>query len=320
MLGRDEAYIGILVDDLVTKGCLEPYRMFTSRAEHRLLLRIDNADLRLTPTGRQVGLIADERVGAFRSASASLRTATWRFSRPGRCRRPLAHRSRPSQYCGNRRCAWRRLRRACDVKVDPFAGELDLSSVETAVKYEGYLKQESARAERARREEGRRIPGDMEFRTVSPAFERGRCQRLLRCGPTRWVKPSRIPGMTPAAVAVLGAFWSRLRCRSDNQRDGTGIPGALWSAGEPGGCRLQPQLGTSARGLFPAARAWNQKMNLTGFAPRRADSGGLDRLLVEPLVVVKRLRRIRSRHDRHRKRRWVAGDPVAARSSSGTSC
>ena len=209
-LGRDEAYIGILVDDLVTKGCLEPYRMFTSRAEHRLLLRIDNADLRLTPIGRQVGLVNDERWDRFESRRArfegnmrAVENALVRSDRGDRV--PAAQFLRQPEV----RLAGLASRGDVMLTIDPTSEDLDVASVETAVKYAGYLKQEASRAERIRREERKRIPAGFPFARV-PGLSREVVQRLSQVRPETLGQASRIPGVTPAAVAVLGAFLGRL--------------------------------------------------------------------------------------------------------------
>ena len=209
-LRRDEAYIGILVDDLITKGCLEPYRMFTSRAEHRLLLRIDNADLRLTPRGRAAGLVDDYRWERFRARAD-------RFARNLRVLDETLVRS----TSGDRVPASQLLRQP-EVRLEALmAGEqplaldidaadraIDVASAETTIKYAGYLRRQEHEVARARRDERRRIPCDFPFHTV-PGLSREVIQRLSQVRPDTLGHAQRIPGVTPAAVAVLSAYVGR---------------------------------------------------------------------------------------------------------------
>ena len=210
-LRRDEAYIGILVDDLITKGCLEPYRMFTSRAEHRLLLRIDNADLRLTPRGRDIGLVDDERWERFSARNE-------RFVRNLETLDATLVRS----ASGDRVSASQLLRQPENRLVDLIADgrlpnfatdardlEVDIASAETTVKYAGYLRRQESEIERGRRDERRRIPKDFPFDRV-PGLSREVVQRLTQVRPDTLAQALRIPGVTPAAVAVLGAFVGRV--------------------------------------------------------------------------------------------------------------
>jgi tRNA uridine 5-carboxymethylaminomethyl modification enzyme len=209
ILGRDEAYIGILVDDLTTKGCLEPYRMFTSRAEHRLLLRIDNADLRLTARGREVGLVGDEQWERFRARRD-------RFDRNcDKVRRALVTTSTGARVPAARALkqpavSLAALRASGEVVLDtsPADAAIDLASVETAFKYEGYLRRQAVSVERQRRQERRHIPDSFEF-TGIPGLSREMVERLSSIRPATLGQASRIPGVTPAAVAIIAAHLDR---------------------------------------------------------------------------------------------------------------
>jgi tRNA uridine 5-carboxymethylaminomethyl modification enzyme len=211
---RDEAYLGVLVDDLITLGTSEPYRMFTSRAEYRLLLREDNADLRLTAKGRELGLVDDVRWRAFDAKREAVAQEQRRLR--GVWVRPadLA----PDQARTVIGDELRREVRALDLLARPdvtYEGLLTLpglgpgvadakvaEQVEIQAKYAGYIERQQAEVERTRHNEALRLPRDFDFQSVR-GLSLEVLEKLLRHRPATIGQASRIPGVTPAAVSLL---------------------------------------------------------------------------------------------------------------------
>ena len=202
---RSEAYLGVLVDDLITRGTREPYRMFTSRAEHRLLLREDNADLRLTPQGRALGLIDDARWRLFEEKRTAVDAELERLS----AARPSADR-RVSAFELLRRpgSTWSEVI-ALDGVGSPDWGGLDdrvpgqvQTQVDVRAKYSGYIERQIAEIERQERQECTVLPSDLEYRAIVGLSTEVR-QALEAARPGTLGQAARVPGVTPAAVSIL---------------------------------------------------------------------------------------------------------------------
>jgi len=209
---RDEAYIGVLVDDLITLGTLEPYRMFTSRAEYRLLLREDNADLRLTAKARELGLIDDPRWARFEAKQAAIARENTRlattFVHPGtpaaealapKLKTPLA---REYSLADLLKRPELRYADVAGLKGEPLADTQAAEQVEIQAKYAGYIDRQQEDIERLRRHEDTPLPADLDYQAVDGLSHEVR-QKLSEARPATLARASRIPGVTPAAVSLL---------------------------------------------------------------------------------------------------------------------
>ena len=213
-LGRSDGYAGILIDDLISKGADEPYRMFTSRAEFRLHLRIDNADERLTPLGRGVGLVNDHRWAAFEKKRGQKERVA-QLLRSARTREladvvgSAAAEDNPSLEIWLRRpeAKIEALRGWIEAKLNEPMVHGVLTTVETEAKYAGYISQQSRQIERLNESEDRRIPSQFRYEGI-PGLSTEVRQKLTRVRPETLGQAKRIPGVTPAAVAVLDVYLS----------------------------------------------------------------------------------------------------------------
>lgn len=213
---RDEAYIGVLVDDLITLGTSEPYRMFTSRAEYRLLLREDNADLRLTEVGRNLGVVGDERWAFFSEKKSAIAAEQERLNKtwvqPGSAGgdvvnqhldRPIAREYSLADLIRRPEISYSQIAEINQaIGYEETVREDVAEQVEIQIKYDGYISRQQDEIERLKRNENTLLPEDLDYDGIS-GLSNEICHKLKDVRPETIAQASRIPGVTPAAVSLL---------------------------------------------------------------------------------------------------------------------
>jgi tRNA uridine 5-carboxymethylaminomethyl modification enzyme len=219
LVGREQGYLGVMVDDLVTQPTLEPYRMFTSRSEYRLILREDNADQRLTGLGRSLGLVSDERWERFqekqRQVESGRQILQQETVKPSDVATILALGLAELKSGVSLEVLLRRPQIDIEqlVSVCPALGALStpaLEQLEIAVKYAGYIKRQIEQVERFREQEGVALPEGVDFYAIESLSSEVR-EKLSRVRPATLGQASRVPGVTPAAIAVLQIYLRKFR-------------------------------------------------------------------------------------------------------------